>query len=567
MMPAKLKHAFVLLSLVFLFDRVARAQEENGAIKSNPGALENTAPCVKQSPKSSYKLGIDSIAWKRARKVAQWRRRRIIFNNDGDDIWSPPPKTPQEFLKSRTLALLDSQVDSIFYCSGRTTTIWHDTKVGNVANMGSAKRFIDDFECDCLQIQVEFCQKNGIEIFWSMRMNDIHDSYRQVPALASEQMANDLFSEFKQQHPDYLMGKAGDSGKYPKESVKILWSALNYGLPEVREHLYQIIQEVCQRYDVDGIELDFERSPIFFTPTLDMLPVEQQHLDAMTDLVRRIRQMTAEQGLMRGRPILVATRVPLTVERSTFLGLDVDRWLREDLIDIIINGEGYSPMAMPCQEMIELGHKHDVPVYPCITNDAMYEGGFWGTGKGPDLLNLSSIEAWRGAASNIWSSGADGVYLFNCFDPTSPIWRELGSRRTLAGLDKVFAVDYLDIKSTLGEAKAALPTTGFLPMTMDKVGAFNINLPVGEEIDSEKLAELKLWLHMSRGVEVDSIVVKLNGEILSSTARNKNWLGFSLTADRIRTGKNKVNVALSMQKQISETPVLLDGLQLAVRYK
>jgi len=545
---------------------VPQASLADAKTVASPGVdADNSSPTTRVF--QSEALAADSIAWNRKRKAAQWRRRRIIFNNDGDDVWAPNPATPKAFLDSRTTPLLESQMDSIFFCTGRTTTLWHDTKVGYFLDMGAAKRFITKNGRDCLQIQIDFCRKNGIEIFWAMRMNDIHDSYRDAPALASKKDALKLFSSYKRDHPEYLMGKPSDAGKYPIQSMRILWSALNYGLPEVREHIFQIIQEVCQRYDVDGIELDFERSPIFFRPTLDMLPVEQKHLDMMTDLVHRIREMTVKLGLKRGRPFLVAARVPLTVDRSRFLGLDVERWLKEDLIDIIIDGEGYLPMSMPAREMVQLGHQYDVPVYPCITNCAMYKNGFWGGGRGPDLLNFSSLEAWRGAAMNIWNCGADGVYLFNCFEPKSQIWRELGNPDALAKMDKMYAVDYLDMNRALGEAKASLPTEGFLPVTLKQAESVSVELPVGEDIQSANLAELKLYLHLNQPAGKDGVTVKLNGAALKDPKLAEGWLEFPLNAKQIRRGDNKIELILNEQRTSTQPSPLLDGAQLLVRYK
>ena len=65
------------------------------------------------------------------RRDARWRRRRIIYNNDGDDVIQA--KTPQKaaqgllrrdsgelidnFLDARARTLLGTQVDSSWYCS------------------------------------------------------------------------------------------------------------------------------------------------------------------------------------------------------------------------------------------------------------------------------------------------------------------------------------------------------------------------------------------------------------------------------------------------------------------
>jgi len=110
----------------------------------------------------------------------------------------------------------------------------------------------------------------------------------------------------------------------------------------VRDYIFRILEEVCQRYDVDGIELDWMRHPKFFRPTTDGNPATPEQVEMMNDLVRRIRAMTERVAEQRGRPLLVATRVTLNVEHSLDLGLDLKTWLEEDLVDIVTVGGGYA---------------------------------------------------------------------------------------------------------------------------------------------------------------------------------------------------------------------------------
>ncbi|MEE3368304.1 MAG: DNRLRE domain-containing protein [Planctomycetota bacterium] len=532
---------------------------------ARPGVPTVLRTYVPQNAGQTVAEALQDPAWKRIEKTAQWRRRRLIFNNDGDDIWAPEPASPAAFLASRTSGLLDSQMDTLFFCTGRTASLWHDTKVGSFLNLGAARRFIVNTGRDCLQIQLDFCRQHGIEAFWSMRMNDVHDSYRHAPALASEKMARRLFSSYKQQHPDYLMGELADAHKHPIQSTRSMWSALDYAIPEVRAHIFRLVEEVCQGYDVDGVELDFERAPIYFTPTLDLQPAAPEQHQSMTALLRRIRQMTQRTAVSRGRPLLVAVRAPLTVRGCAFLGLDLERWLREDLIDLLIVGGGCFPMAMPIRELVQLGHQYDVPVYPCIDNSAMYKGGFWGGGRGPDLLNLSSLEAWRGAAMNIWNAGADGVYLFNCFNPQSAIWRELGARTTLANKDKLYALDYLDRQQALGESKPSLPDTGLLPLSLNGAEAVSVRFPVGEQVQHNNRQELTLWLHFNANISADHLQIRLNGTQIAIRKLREEWHGLPLQAAHIRRGDNHLELTLDPP---AGAPIpLLDGVQLLVRYR
>lgn len=149
---------------------------------------------------NTYRL--DNLRQDRAE--AAGRRRRIIFNNDGNSIvYHLKETSPEALLAARTTPLIGTQVDSIFYSSwgsgfGMFTHI-SDVARPFVAKTGpfKANRTGDFHEkgLDPLQIMVDFGNKHGIEILWSMRMNDIHDAYPQWSA---------LFPEFKKQHPEFL---------------------------------------------------------------------------------------------------------------------------------------------------------------------------------------------------------------------------------------------------------------------------------------------------------------------------------------------------------------------------
>ena len=81
------------------------------------------------------------------------------------------------------------------------------------------------------------------------------------------------------------------------------------------------------------------------------------------------------------------------------VGIDIEGWLQQDLLDVLTTGGGYVPFTMTTCEVVALGHAYDVPVYPTISASGM---------RGADG-RYNSIECWRGAASNIWHNGADGI--------------------------------------------------------------------------------------------------------------------------------------------------------------
>lgn len=76
-------------------------------------------------------------------------------------------------------------------------------------------------------------------------MNDTHDAGHR-PNRPHVQWNN-----FKEDNPQYLFGNMGEKLPYGR------WSAVDYSYPEIRDLCVQYYTEVCENYDVDGIELDF----------------------------------------------------------------------------------------------------------------------------------------------------------------------------------------------------------------------------------------------------------------------------------------------------------------------
>jgi len=111
-------------------------------------------------------------------------------------------------------------------------------------------------------------------------------------------------SRQKREHPEFIMGVKEDWGKYPATDPREWWTLSDYEKPEVRDYIVRIFEDVCQRYDIDGIELDFIRHPLFFRPNLEGKPVEPRHVAMMTDMVRQIRAASERASLERARPSL-----------------------------------------------------------------------------------------------------------------------------------------------------------------------------------------------------------------------------------------------------------------------
>jgi len=345
------------------------------------------------------KMTLDEL--RAARKRAAHRTRRIIFNNDGNEpVYYLDEATEKAFLACRTTPLLGSQVDSIFYCtwSSGFSFFTHDTKVGQVfdttvnpkdpANKigGFSKNKTREFikqGTDPLKMMVAWCKAHSVEIFWSFRMNDTHDAW-------GAWYSDPLFPQLKRDHPEWLVGS---KAKRPPHGA---WSAVDYGRQEIRDLAIAFIEEVCQNYGVGGIEMDFFRHPLLFKTPASGKDATADELAKMTAMARRVRQVTEREGLKRGRPILVAVRVPDSAAYCKAMGIDIEAWLAEGLIDLMAVS-GYFRLN-PWEVSVALGHRHGVPVYPCLSETRVRDS--------EARKVRASLACYRARAAEVWAKPA-----------------------------------------------------------------------------------------------------------------------------------------------------------------
>jgi len=328
--------------------------------------------------------------------------------------------------------------------------------------------------------------------------------------------------------------------------------------------------------------MDFFRAPPYFPPGLDDQPAGQEHLDMMTGLVRRIRSMADEVGTRRGRPILLAPRVPLTAELSRFHGLDVEQWLKEGLVDLVLAGHGdwrYRPTSM-IGEAVDLGHQYNVPVYASVA--AFFDhpwqylhmgGGLSGRRSWPPT---GTLQAWRGVAMSAWGAGADGIYTFNAWDPNNQLFREIGDPDVIAGLDKIYGVAHFGSISgpPVRGSRAGSTKTGKYDVSLTtelKEGqGVSADLRVGNDVHSKTVSELWLRVHLAGTTGEEEVTIKLNEVgLTTSVVKDKtgHWLECLLEPSQLRIGVNKFQVMLNKRDPSTQEPILLNGLLLQVRHQ
>ncbi|WP_372934814.1 hypothetical protein [Mariniphaga sediminis] len=317
---------------------------------------------------------------------------RLIANEDGftflyhsgDDLGANDLKTYLSRWK-------DTNVDMVAYCVafGGFVTFYQSSiadpigtgyktseKIEQNRWLRNRERLVREAG-DYIGLVFSFLKEMGIAPVASFRMNDIH---------LSEDPAGPLAGSFWKKNPQWRIG----SSYY-----------LDYAVPEVRDYLRQLINEVIHKFpDVAGIELDGMRTPVLFENGKG-----QELAPLLTELIRQIRTDLDAASLAQGKPrYVLRVNVPRSPELALKCGMDVATWDAEKLVDSISPGCYGTDFQIPIER------------WKAFLSQRTLVHAYFNSGRISSQYH--SLEEYRGAAANAYATGADGVYLFNlpCFD-------------------------------------------------------------------------------------------------------------------------------------------------------
>lgn len=235
---------------------------------------------------------------------------------------------------------------------------------------------------DPIAVCVDRCRETGIAPWMSVRMNDTHyitDSTKS--------------STFWQQHPELRRDRANDG--------------YDFAHKKVRDYYLALVEELFQRYDCDGVELDWMRFPYHF---------RRGHEDAgrkhLNEFMRRAKQLAVKATEKRGHPVKISARIPAVPEAALALGMDGVTWVREGLVDVLVLSGTWRPTDtdIPIEKWREqigsVPHKYLL----AAASDLWIQSSTGGQ------LMKDDLETQRGFTAAMLDRGADLIYLFNHFN-------------------------------------------------------------------------------------------------------------------------------------------------------
>ncbi len=365
-------------------------------------------------------------------------------------------------------------------------------------------RLLSERGIDHFSVWLDRCRHHGIEGWLTMRMNDCH---------GLQEFLTPGNTHFMGTWPSKLWQEKTEWHRAPYRRERSWEYAFNYNLPEVRAHHLALVEEIFERFDMDGFELDWLRWGMILTPGS-----ERESWEVLTDFVRRVRELADRAEKRVGHRIKLAHRVPPDPQICLNFGFDVAAWAREGMADMVdlssfLGNGGYDPPVKLWRGML-----------PENTHLNLYISA---NASSHPSDRAFGYEFLYGGASAAWSCGVDGVYLFNeCYrESDNPellkyMLSHIDSPESLDRTVRRYAVTF-QVTVIPGDS---LRTTLPRPLIQHKIGVdftrfeqnITLRIPVGR-INSKTRYFLRLGF--SREVEIrelQDMPVRINTRILDA---------------------------------------------------
>ena len=244
---------------------------------------------------------------------------------------------------------------------------------------------------DVIATFVDQCRQSNQKPFISFRLNDTHHLEYLDPANPNAS-GTEYISQFLWDNIDYKLGAIGER------------KGLNWVYPHIPAHKLALITEICQNYDLDGLELDFMRHEFYFDTAATS---SSQRKSIMFDFVSAVRQVL-DQTARPGQYRWLCVRIPCLISEHDDIGVDVEAFEQAGV-----------DMFNVSASLSTVQHDTDFEtIKNCLSNaKAYYEltQAVWV----PSFRNVENLDGnardyqLYTTAMKAYDRGADGISLFN----------------------------------------------------------------------------------------------------------------------------------------------------------
>ena len=510
--------------------------------------------------------------------------KRIVCNDDGWIMSQIMTPVTAAVLKERIVdTYAGSGLDTLSWCIGDTGRQRYETAEilalpnhlpeGRENDLVSQNlRRLIDSDGGPVTIFTNLCHEIGLKFLPSVRMNSHYD----------RSLTDGDTGSMRSDHPEYLIGRPGEEF-IPNTTQWGIRTGLDYARNEVRSHVAALVIDLFERFDTDGVELDFMRHPAFFR--VDEA-YGSRHL--ITDMLRRIRTRMDEVSASTGRDLEILVRVPPTPADSARIGLDVETWIRQGLVDAVAAGGGFIPLHAPIEDYVEVAQGTECQILGPIES----------------LRPATEEDSVHAIAARLYEGGAEGLYLFNFWHKSADwkrrVFNVLADPGQLARAAKRYEMEFMerlapnDLHSYA--FRYAVPAVQ-LPVDL----GFNLtgrgpilSLTVADDLEQAAADGEIAWCTLELGLSglsaEDELEVLVNGVPLSSeysTRRFGAWsrqewtrfperlaevdydggvIEYEIDGPPFRKGRNEIEVRTTMRTVMKAASLSLRHVELQIEY-
>ncbi|MFH1007285.1 MAG: hypothetical protein V1800_07265, partial [Candidatus Latescibacterota bacterium] len=413
--------------------------------------------------------------------------------------------------------------------------IWHGHGDPEAIRLAHADRWrenallLHERGMDPYAIWIGYSRELGVSPWLSMRMNDVHNV---------DDPSSFMHSTFWKENPQFRRV----TDRFDRWTDR----AFDYGHKAVRDHHIGFVRELFERYDFDGLELDWMRFGFHFRPGH-----EAEGIPLLTAFMAEVRQLADEHAARRGHPIQIGARVPSRPGTAKGLGMDAITWAKKGLIDMLVVTPFWASIetdmpieawkALLGESPVVLAAGLEVLIRPYPDASA----GF-----------TNNAETVRGTAASLLHRGADRIYLFNYMDSETTtssqedylkILREAGSLETATAHPRRHVVTYSDTWAP-GE-----PEVYALPIHLEEGQTAAFRIHIGPR---SATGDVKVFVGLGEegSRETTLLEVCVNGEpCLASKGAPPTYIhpvvktlaGFDVPLAATKAGYNRVEVKTS----------------------
>jgi hypothetical protein len=385
-----------------------------------------------------------------------------------------------------------------------------------------------------LDILIDQSHRRGMRFVAGFRINDGHAGHNRRAGIG--------IAEYIESHPHLRLHDPREGQGFEEPE------ALDFTFDEVRDFTFGVIEEVAQRFAIDGVELCF-RDTAYFPP--DQAP---ERAPLMTRLVRRVREMLDQRSAQTGGKPILGARVYASIGECARQGLDVPAWIRDGLLDYVSPQDTmYADFNVPYAEWSALTTETDCMMYPGLNPWTSYRARYR-LGRIP----LRHANA-RALAHTMYRAGADGLSVYNhhiwawqppFYPQAMQVFHQLGDPERVARGERHYVFDPTWAGNTVfgadGRAGTGAIKAQQLRLDRDQLGA------TGEFCFQlyEDLREAVGATLLFRGfgmTEDDELEVRLNGQLITDDSINR-----TASSDRATTVDSTRRLAGRMVPCIAE---------------